>query len=338
MDVYLAMRQFNTQLGFDRNMNFDTTHSDTIDPRSLLSGPANSEATDMGMNIPPTGFSFVDFGNISVDVDFGMMKPGLQEPRTADFSVMGLKFIHPNFANLSAVDVGEIAAGPEGYCLFPSGLVHSRKRGSDVMGHDTMLNQKANDAMMLPDMPKNNLVAAGMNHHDLTGLSNLNPTARGIGTIGILRKHLANQASNLLTGGSRDNSCDASFLHQHRLTTTPNPKWSVRTCLGDSAARKGVKSNNWREYQPKPRDASVGITAEDWQDYRPFLEQLYVVENVKLKEVMKILETKFGFVATYVIPVDSDVNVKINRGSVSTIWLTSVGRKCTKPRSLNGVS
>lgn len=82
----------------------------------------------------------------------------------------------------------------------------------------------------------------------------------------------------------------------------------------------------------------MGITAEDWEDYRPFLEQLYVVENVKLKEVMKILETKFGFVATYVIPVDSDVNVKINRGSVSTIWLTSVGRKCTKPRSLNGVS
>jgi hypothetical protein len=122
------------------------------------------------------------------------------------------------------------------------------------------------------------------------------------------------------------------------LTTTPNPKQPAQTCLGDSATRKRVKSNNWREYRPKPRDARVRITAEDWQDYRPFLEQLYVVENVKLKEVMKILETKFGFMATYVIPVNSDCNVKINRDSVSTIGLTTVGRKCTKPRSLDGIS
>jgi hypothetical protein len=276
-------------------MNFDTTHSDIIEPRSLLSRP---EAIDMGMNIPPMSFSFVGFGNISMDMDFGMMKPGLQEPRTADFSIMGLKFVYPNFANFSAVDVGEIAAGPESYRLFDSGLVDSRKRGSDLMDHDTMLNQKANDAMMLPDMPESNLIAVDVIHHDPTVLSNLNPTIRGIGTMGILQNHLANQASHLLTKGSRDNSCDVSFPHQHGLTTAPNPKRPVQICFGDSAARKGVKSNNWREYQPKPRGASVGVTAEDWQDYRPFLEQLYVVENVKLKEVMKILETKFGFVAT----------------------------------------
>jgi hypothetical protein len=332
------MRQFNTRLGSDRNMNFDNTHSDTIDPWSLLSGPANSEATDMGMNIPLTGFSFVDFGNISVDMDFGMMKPGLQEPRTADFSVMGLKFIHPNFANFDTVGIGEIAAGPGGYRLFDSGLVDSRKRGIDVMDHGTMLDQRANDAMMLPDTPENDPVAVDVIHHDLTSLSNPDPTIRGIGTMGTPPKHLANQASHLLTGRSRDDSCDVSLLHQHGLTTTPNPKQPAQTCLGDSATRKRVKSNNWREYRPKPRDARVRITAEDWQDYRPFLEQLYVVENVKLKEVMKILETKFGFMATYVIPVNSDCNVKINRDSVSTIGLTTAGRKCTKPRSLNGIS
>jgi hypothetical protein len=316
-------------------MNFDTMHSDTIDPRSLLSRPANSEAMDMGMNIPHTGFSFVDFGNISMDMDFGMMKPSLQEPRTADFSVMGLKFMHPNF---SAANAGEIAAGPESYRLFDSGLVDSRKRGSDVMDHDTMLNQRANDAMVLPDMPGNNPVAVDVIHHDLTGLSNPNPTIRGFGTMGIIQMHLADKASHLLTKGSGNDSCNVSFPHQQGLTTTPNPKRPAQICLGDSAARKRVKSNNWREYQPKTGDVPVRITAEDWQIYRPFLEQLYVVENVKLKEVMKILETKFGFVATYVIPMNSDFNVKINRDSVFALGLTAAGRKCTKPRSLNGVS
>jgi hypothetical protein len=40
------------------------------------------------------------------------------------------------------------------------------------------------------------------------------------------------------------------------------------------------------------------ITADDWEDHRPFIEELYLVENVKLRDVMQIMENKFNFVAT----------------------------------------
>ena len=40
------------------------------------------------------------------------------------------------------------------------------------------------------------------------------------------------------------------------------------------------------------------ITTQDWEEYRPFLEQLYIVEEMKLKDVMQALRVKFGFVAT----------------------------------------
>ena len=58
-----------------------------------------------------------------------------------------------------------------------------------------------------------------------------------------------------------------------------------------------------KEFGPRGFDMRAKrakITAHDWQEYRPFLEQLYLVENVKLKDVMEIMETRFGFAATYV--------------------------------------
>jgi hypothetical protein len=243
----------------------------------------------------------VNFANIPRDMDFGVMRPGLQETGTACFSIRSLGLMYPNFVSFGDIDVGKITGGPEGCGLFDSGPGDGRERGSDVTDHDTMLNQSAYDAMILSDTPENNTVTVDVTHHDLTGLSNLIPLIRERGTMGIPQKHLANQASHLLSGDSRTNSCDVSLPHQHGLGTNPNLKRPARVYLGDSTARKKAKSNNWREYQPKPRNTALRVTAEEWQEYRPFLEQLYVVENIKLKDVMKILETKFGFVATYVI-------------------------------------
>ena len=65
--------------------------------------------------------------------------------------------------------------------------------------------------------------------------------------------------------------------------------------------RKRGELKGWTEYRPKSSGVMATrskITTDDWQEHRPFIEQLYVVENLKLKDVMKTMEIRFGFVAT----------------------------------------
>jgi Clr5 domain len=38
-------------------------------------------------------------------------------------------------------------------------------------------------------------------------------------------------------------------------------------------------------------------TSEEWLVYYPIFKQLYVVENMKLKDVQRTLEGQFGFIA-----------------------------------------
>jgi hypothetical protein len=47
---------------------------------------------------------------------------------------------------------------------------------------------------------------------------------------------------------------------------------------------------NWRSREP--------VTAEDWEDHRALITQLYITENRSLKEVMRIMKENFGFAAT----------------------------------------
>jgi hypothetical protein len=42
----------------------------------------------------------------------------------------------------------------------------------------------------------------------------------------------------------------------------------------------------------------VNLDEEDWSIHKPIISQLYIKEEMKLKDVMLILEAKFGFKAT----------------------------------------
>src|SRR6266498_3152860 len=45
---------------------------------------------------------------------------------------------------------------------------------------------------------------------------------------------------------------------------------------------------------------------QDWEDRRSTIKQLYTTEGRTLREVRDIMEQKYGFLATYIIPLFSD--------------------------------
>lgn len=41
-------------------------------------------------------------------------------------------------------------------------------------------------------------------------------------------------------------------------------------------------------------------SSEDWQPYRPIILNLYINDQLKLKDVKEIMERDYGFVASYI--------------------------------------
>ena len=305
-------------------MNFDTTDSDTIDPRSLLSRPLNSNAADVTIDDPDVGLGPIDFGDIDFgdvvfnDKNFAMTKPGLQELEATEFGRMepgSMDFddIDSGLADFGAVDFNEIAIcpadsgtielGTTSFGMFESGPTYGFTTAFDSMGPGTMADHRIDNGMMDNNVLENDTVDNTVTQHDLTDMSNLNPSTGGTDAAGDQQVRLSKQKSQPSAAEQRDGAIDLGYPRHHSLTTSPHPTLPGQICLGGSTAGKGVKLDGWREYQPKRSNTlatSAKITMDDWQDVRPFLEQLYVVENVKLKDVVKILWTKFGFVATYV--------------------------------------
>lgn len=46
-------------------------------------------------------------------------------------------------------------------------------------------------------------------------------------------------------------------------------------------------------------------SSEDWQPYRPIILNLYINDQLKLKDVKEIMERDYGFVASYLPPFSS---------------------------------
>jgi Clr5 domain len=49
---------------------------------------------------------------------------------------------------------------------------------------------------------------------------------------------------------------------------------------------------------PEELETRAKPDEDDWEIHKPFIEQLYIEENLKLRDVMQILEIKFDFKAT----------------------------------------
>ena len=68
-----------------------------------------------------------------------------------------------------------------------------------------------------------------------------------------------------------------------------NPTGNRQSMLSETH-RDQVCTNGWRQRQV--------VTSDVWEDVRPFIEQLYLVEEIDLKSLIRILEINLGFTAT----------------------------------------
>ena len=64
------------------------------------------------------------------------------------------------------------------------------------------------------------------------------------------------------------------------------------TTMSSQTCPDGARTNN------NTRAASSGPSPYDWEIHRPLIEQLYITENVKLRDVMRIMKENFTFIAT----------------------------------------
>lgn len=100
-------------------------------------------------------------------------------------------------------------------------------------------------------------------------------------------------------------SSSRSMNHTTTTTTTtnsrshhhhpPSSSSSSSSTLPTTASTSSISSaSSAALFRPRRSD--------DWQQYRPIIEQLYVNNQLKLRDVKIIMEQKHGFVASYVLP------------------------------------
>ena len=72
---------------------------------------------------------------------------------------------------------------------------------------------------------------------------------------------------------------------------TPSADWIPTTLVPSQRLPGDLQSDE------HTRVALSGPSSEDWEIHRPIIEQLYIKENVKLKDVQKIMKESFDFMA-----------------------------------------
>jgi hypothetical protein len=305
-------------------MDFETTIFDNLTPRSSLYKPMDYEVADGLIDFPSTEVGLVDFDTTTLDdIDFSMTKSGLMRPATIDGSMLQFvnvdtHFMEFDFMSSDSVDFGNVdlsgnAGAPmdsgilgmdaAGFGMFTSRPTQSFTTVSDTVDPGTMIGQRVDHGMLDIDVLHNYVTDVSMNHHNLTSLGHLDLSTGETDVAGFQRPHSLTQTLGPSAAGYCHGSNEVGYRQHCRPMSGPHPTLPSQIYSGGSATKKTTTSDHWREYRPKCLDASATkakIIADDWEEYRPFVEQLYVVENVRLKDVMQILQTRFGFVATYV--------------------------------------
>ena len=92
--------------------------------------------------------------------------------------------------------------------------------------------------------------------------------------------------SALLTPDQQVETMDALFQRSGQAAAVE----STTLMSGEIQENTAQSSNH-------SRVAFVGPSSEDWEIHRPIIEQLYIMEDVRLKDVRVIMEERFDFVA-----------------------------------------
>jgi hypothetical protein len=248
---------------------------ETVNPQVLQLRRTNFDAADGWMDFPITDLSPEDFNTTAFDnVDGAKTKSGLIESETVGFVNSGSKSDWPFDLECMAaggIDTGSLQLAKMDFDASYNYAVPDITKASVSCGTTNIRN--AYDVMTgmgVLEYPTMNVTTA---HHHPMGLDNLGFGDQQMNSTGQFSRHPAPPQLTNMTGLGGPQHAKSTHSASQVL-----PK---QTRLGGSTKRES-------------------ITSDEWEDYRPFIEQLYVIENVKLMDVMKILKAKFGFEATYV--------------------------------------
>jgi hypothetical protein len=279
---------------------------ETVNPQALQLQSTNFDAADDWMDFPSTDLGPEDFDTMTLDnVGGDKTKSGLTESETVNF---GFDFVNsdsitdrafdPELTTAGRIDTGSLQPATTDFDAYynyeiPDFTTASVSRGTtNVRSIDDVTTGTG-----VLEYPATNVTAA---RHRPVGLDNPNFSMRGAA----------------MAGGQQVNSTGqfSQSPATPQLTNTPNlsgPQRAKSTHLASQLLPKQTRLEGNAKREP--------VTPDDWEDHRPFIEQLYITENVKLTDVMKILKAKFRFEATYVTLSQPTSNAKTHYNPHSTL-------------------
>ena len=279
--------------------------------------PMSYETADGLIGFPGNGVVSLDFPDTAFDsMNYDTMKPTWTDPSMADLNMLQFDNVDAEFmefgvTNSGSMESGDINFSENTWAPTDSGVskldemrfgsvesetTHTLMAASNTIDSVTIAGQ----SMSHDGINVNRIDSNSATNYDLIGSCNLDPGTGGIDNPGGQHIQPSYRKRQTSAAGQCNDTNTGVYYLQHSQTPFPHLKPPMQPILGIIPASKNMRPDNWKEDQPKSLDmltTRAKITADDWEDHRPFIKQLYLVENVKLEDVMQIMEIRFGFVA-----------------------------------------
>ena len=283
--------------------------------------PMSYETADGLIDFPDNGLVSLDFPNTAFDsMNYDMMKPTWTYPCMTDLNMLQFDNVDAgsmefDVTNSGSTESGDINFSENTWAPTDSGVpkldemrfgsaesetTHTLMAASNTIDPVTIAGQSMSHDRIDVNRIDSNSADVTVTNYDLIGSCNLNPGTGGTDNPGSQHIQPSYQKRQTSAAGQCNDTNTGVYYLQHSQTPFPHLKSHKQPTLGIIPASKNMRPDNGKEYQPKSLDmltTRAKITADDWEDHRAFIKQLYLVENVKLEDVMQIMEIRFGFVA-----------------------------------------
>ena len=287
-------------------MSYRNMVPETVNPQALQLQSTNFDAADGWMDFPSTDLGTEDLDTMTVgSVDGDKTKSGLTESETVN---SGFDFVNPGstmdwafdleLMTAGRIDTGCLQLATTDFDAYYNCAITGLTTASASCG--TTRVRSIDDAVTGMGVLKYPTVNATAARYHPMGLENLNFSMRGAAMAGGQQVNSTGQFSQPSSTPQPTNVPNLSGPQRAKSTHLASQLLPKQTRLGGSAKREP-------------------ITRDDWEDHRPFVEQLYITENMKLTDVMKIMKAKFGFEATYITPSQPTSNGKTHYSPHSTL-------------------
>jgi hypothetical protein len=284
--------------------------------------PMNYGIPDVLVDFPGSELTSLDFPNTAFDsLNYEKMEPACPEPGTIDLTSLQFASVDGHsmgfgIANSGSTESGDVNFSRDawattdsgmsglyemGFCSLERETTHAFIASSDSADSVTIAGQSMNHGKIDVNRLNSNNMDFTVTNYDLIRSYNLNSGTEGTDNLEGQQMESSYQEWQASTTGQCNSTSNGVYDLQPSQTPFLHPTSLKQASFRGIPTAKNKRPYNWKEYQPKSLDKSttrVKITADDWEDHRPFIAQLYLAENVKLKDVMQIMEIRLGFVAT----------------------------------------